>query len=103
MVIGIAAAQQTESRLLGCVAATTNQSFVKRVWCKVKKLSVRTIVLSAFLAALWLFGLVGQAYSAEAALRYLVLSMALVAIALWRMEPRPALLRRRVRDRRPPE
>jgi hypothetical protein len=66
-------------------------------------MSVRTIVLSAFLAALWLFGLVGQIYSAEAAMRYLVLSMALVAFALWRMKPRPALLRRRVRDERPPE
>jgi hypothetical protein len=60
------------------------------------------IVLSAFLAALWLFGLIGQAYSAEAVMRYLVLSMALVAIALLRVKPRPAFLRRR-RDERPPE
>jgi len=66
-------------------------------------MSVRTIVLSAFLAALWLFGLIGQVYSVEAAMRYLVLSMALVAVALWRMEPRPALLRRRTNDQRPPE
>jgi hypothetical protein len=29
--------------------------------------------------------------------------MALIAIALWRIEPRPALLRRRGRDNRPPE
>ena len=62
------------------------------------------IVLTAFLAALWLFGLVGQVYSAEAAMRYLALSMAIVAVAVWRMKPRPALLRSRVRDQqRPPE
>jgi hypothetical protein len=67
-------------------------------------MSARMIVLMAFLAALWLFGLVGQTYSGEAAMRYLALSLGLVAVAVWRMKPRPALLRRRIRDRqRPPE
>ncbi len=67
-------------------------------------MSARMIVLTAFLAALWLFGLFGQAYSAEAAMRYLMLSLALIAVAVWRMKPRPAPLRQRVRDRqRPPE
>lgn len=67
-------------------------------------MSIRMIVLMGFLAALWVFGLIGQTYSAEAAMRYLVLSLALVAVAVWRMQPRPALLRRRVDRRRlPPE
>lgn len=67
-------------------------------------MSARMVILSAFLAALWVFGLIGQVYSGEAAMRYLVLSMAIVAVAVWRMKPRPTLLRRRVRDRqRPPQ
>jgi hypothetical protein len=64
-------------------------------------MSARMIVLSAFLAALWVFGLVGQLHSAEAGMRYLVLSMAILAVAVWRWQSRPAL-RRRYRDRRPP-
>lgn len=66
-------------------------------------MSARMIVLSAFLAALWVFGLIGQFYSAEAAMRYLALSMAILAVAVWRMKPRPALLRRRIRDQMPPK
>jgi hypothetical protein len=65
-------------------------------------MTARMIVLVAFLSALWLFGLVGQSYSGEAAMRYLALSLAIVAVAVWRMTPRPALLRRRIRDREPP-
>ena len=64
-------------------------------------MSARMIVLLAFLAALWLFGLIGQFHSAEAAMRYLALSMAILAVGVWRWQPRPAL-RRRYRDRRPP-
>ena len=64
-------------------------------------MSMRMIVLLAFLAALWLFGLIGQFYSAEAAMRYLALSMVILAVGVWRWQPRPAL-RRRSRDRRPP-
>lgn len=64
-------------------------------------MSMRMIVLLAFLAALWLFGLIGQFYSAEAAMRYLALSMVILAVGVWRWQPRPAL-RRRPRDRRPP-
>ena len=61
----------------------------------------RMIVFSAVLAALWLFGLIGQFHSAEAAMRYLALSMAILAVGVWRWQPRPAL-RRRNRDRMPP-
>ena len=64
-------------------------------------MSVRMIVMLAFLAALWLFGLIGQFYSAEAGMRYLALSMAILAVGVWRWQPWPAL-RRRYRDRRPP-
>jgi hypothetical protein len=67
------------------------------------KTNARMIVLSAFLAALWIFGLIGQSYSGEATMRYLALSMIIIAVAVWRMEPRPALLRRRSSERRPPE
>jgi hypothetical protein len=99
LVARIAAAQQE----VRCAADGTNNRSSNKRGDRVKTMSARTIVLCAFLAALWLFGLVGQAYSGQAVLRYLVLSMALVAIALWRMEPRPALLRRRARDNRPPQ
>ena len=64
----------------------------------------RTIILSAFLAALWLFGLIDQLHSSQSAMRYLVLSMAIVAIGLCRRQPLPALQRRRADPpRRPPE
>ena len=67
-------------------------------------MTLRTIVLSAFLAALWLAGLVDQFHSSEAAMRYLVLSMAIVAICLCRRQPLPALMRRKAdQPRRPPE
>ena len=66
-------------------------------------MSTRTVVLLAFLAALWIFGLIGQLNSAEAAMRYLALSMGIAAVGVWRWQPRPAL-RRRPHDRqRPPE
>jgi hypothetical protein len=66
-------------------------------------MNVRMIVLLGFLAALWIFGLVGQFHTAEAGMRYLTLSMVILAIGVWRWQPRPAL-RRRYRDRRgPPE
>jgi len=66
-------------------------------------MSARMVVLLAFLAALWIFGLVGQLHSAEAAMRYLALSTAVLAVGVWRWQPRPEL-RRRSRDRRrPPE
>ena len=64
-------------------------------------MSARMVVLLAFLSALWLFGLIGQVYSGEAAMRYLALSMAILAVGVWRWQPRPAL-RRRSRDGRPP-
>lgn len=64
-------------------------------------MSPRMIVLLAFLAALWIFGLVGQFHSAEAGMRYLALSMAILAVGVWRWKPLPAL-RRRNRDRQGP-
>ena len=66
-------------------------------------MNVRMIVLLGFLSALWIFGLVGQLHSAEAGMRYLALSMAILAVGVWRWQPGP-LSRRRYRDRRrPPE
>ena len=64
-------------------------------------MNTRIIVLLAFLAAVWIFGLIGQFHSAEAGMRYLALSLAIVAVGVWRWQPRPAL-RRRNRDRRRP-
>jgi hypothetical protein len=64
-------------------------------------MSTRMMVMTAFLAALWLFGLVGQFHSAEAVMRYLALSTAILAVSVWRWQPRPAL-RQRTRDQRPP-
>lgn len=67
------------------------------------RMKVRTVVLLAFLTALWIIGLISQLHSAEAVMRYLALSLAIVAVALWRMPVKPAL-RRRFRDRkRPPD
>ena len=66
-------------------------------------MSTRVIVFLAFLSALWLFGLIGQFYSAEAAMRYLALSMAILAVGVWRWQPRPALRRRQRDHRRPRE
>ena len=63
-------------------------------------MNARTVVLLAVFSALWLFGLIGQVYSGEAAMRYLALSMAILAVGVWRWQPRPAL--RRSRYRRPP-
>ena len=64
-------------------------------------MNVRMIVLLGFFSALWIFGLLGQLHSAESVMRYLALSMVILAIGVWRWQPRPAL-RRRYRDRRPP-
>jgi hypothetical protein len=64
-------------------------------------MSARTVVLLAVFSALWLFGLIGQVYSGEATMRYLALSMAILAVGVWRWQPRPAL-RRRPHDGRPP-
>jgi hypothetical protein len=57
-------------------------------------MNARMVVLLAFFAALWLFGLMGQFYSGEAAMRYLALSMAILAVGVWRWQPQPALRRR---------
>jgi len=65
-------------------------------------MSARMVVLLAFLAALWVFGLIGQSYSGEATMRYLALSLALVAVAVWRLKPRPAALKQRSADRKLP-
>jgi len=56
------------------------------------------VVLLACLSACWIFGLLGQLHSGEAMMRYLALSLALVAFGVWRWRPQPAM-RRRFRDR----
>ena len=61
-------------------------------------MSMRMIVLLAFFTALWLFGLIGQFHSGEAAMRYLALSMVILAVGVWRWQPRPAM-RGRSRNR----
>jgi hypothetical protein len=58
------------------------------------------VIVSAVLAALWIEGLYGQLGSAEATMRYLTLSLALIAFAVWRMPVR-GVERRRLRDRWP--
>lgn len=64
---------------------------------------IRTVVLSGVMSACWIYGLLGQVHSKDAAMRYLALSAAIVAVFVWRLRPRPAL-RRGVHDRRrPPE
>jgi hypothetical protein len=66
-------------------------------------MSLRTTVLMAFLSVLWIVGLLGQLHSAEAVMRYLALSMAIVAVCVWRIEPRPALRRIFRKPRNPRE
>jgi hypothetical protein len=61
----------------------------------------RTVVLLAVLSALWISGLLSQLHSMDAAMRYLALSLAIAAVAVWRMPARP-LARRKVRDRKNP-
>ena len=59
------------------------------------------LIILAVLMVFWVLGLVSQLHSGEAVMRYLALSLALVAIGVWRWRPREAL-RRRFRDRRGP-
>ena len=66
-------------------------------------MSSRMIALLGCLAAFWIVGLLGQIHSGQATMRYMALSLALVAIAAWRWQPQPALLRRLRNRRRPPE
>jgi hypothetical protein len=59
---------------------------------------VRTVVLLAVMTAFWFYGFLDQMYSREAAMRYLALSMLLVAgLVAWKI-PHPR--RRKFRDRR---
>jgi hypothetical protein len=64
---------------------------------------MQTFLLSAVMAAFWLYGLFEQLHSKDAAMRYLALSAAIVAVYVWRLRPRPALRRRVRNQRRPPE
>ncbi len=61
----------------------------------------RMMLMTAFFSALWIFGLMGSLDSPEAVMRYLTLSMAIVAFGVWRWQPKAAV-RRRFRDRRHP-
>jgi|KBSMisStandDraft_5_1062788.scaffolds.fasta_scaffold466327_1 hypothetical protein len=60
---------------------------------------VGMIALSALMSALWIFGLLDQLHSAHATMRYLALSLAIVAVAVWLWQPKPAL-QERFRNRR---
>lgn len=62
-------------------------------------MTARMVMLLGLLSAFWIFGLLGQLYSSEAAMRYLTLSLGVVAVGVGRWQPHPAL-RRRFRDRR---
>jgi branched-subunit amino acid transport protein len=61
----------------------------------------RTVVLLAVLSALWISGLLSQLHSMDAAMRYLALSLAIAAVAIWLTPARP-LARRKFRDRKSP-
>jgi hypothetical protein len=58
-----------------------------------------TVLLGCF-SALWLFGLIGQFNSPEATMRYLTLSMVILAVGVWRWQPKP--VPRRYQDREHP-
>ena len=47
-------------------------------------MSVSTVVLSAVFAALWVYGLIDQLQSDGTIMRYLVISLALIALGLYR-------------------
>jgi hypothetical protein len=64
-------------------------------------MSPRMIVLAAFVSALWLYGLIGQIQSGDSAMQYLALSLGIVAVAVWRWQPKQFPVRRRFRDRLP--
>ncbi len=64
---------------------------------------VGTVLLLAAMSALWIFGLLDQMYSKESAMRYLALSLLLVAIGAWRWQPRRKLKARKRDRHRPPE
>ena len=64
-------------------------------------MKIRTIVLIAVLSALWISGLLGQLQSIDAAMRYLALSLGIVAVGVWLMPVR-ARARRRYRDKKSP-
>ena len=58
---------------------------------------VRTVVLLAVMTAFWFYGFLDQTHSREAAMRYLALSMLIVAaVVVWKI-PHPR--RRKFRDR----
>ena len=50
-------------------------------------MSNRMIVLSAVAAVFWILGLIDQLVAGQSVMRYLALSAALIAIAVWRWQP----------------
>ena len=64
-------------------------------------MKARTVVLLAALSARWISGLLSQLHSMDAAMRYLALSLGIVAVAVWLMPVR-ARARRKFRDRKNP-
>jgi hypothetical protein len=51
-------------------------------------MSVGTVVVLAAFSALWIYGLIGQLHSEISIMRYLVLSLALVAAGVYRFTRR---------------
>ena len=63
----------------------------------------KIVVLLAVGSAFWIFGLIDQFAAGQSVMRYLALSAALIAIGVWRWQPREQPQRRRNRDRRTPQ
>ena len=54
-------------------------------------MSNRMMVLSAVAAVFWILGLIDQLVAGQSVMRYLALSAALIAIAVWRWQPHPKI------------
>lgn len=55
------------------------------------------------MSALWIFGLWDQTHSREAVMRYLAISLGLVAVGVWRWQPQRKLKPRERDQHRPPQ
>ncbi len=67
-------------------------------------MSNRMIALSAVAAVFWILGLIDQLVAGQSVMRYLALSAALIAIAVWRWQPhqKPELQERAPESERTP-
>lgn len=64
---------------------------------------LRHVLLSAVMSALWILGLWDQMHSREAVMRYLAISLGLVAVGVWRWQPQRKLKPRERDQHRPPQ